>query len=102
MRISLEVHPPGDQPDTNGLRDGVFVEIYLDAVGRDELVRELQAMNWDDGPRSNEHFHLYSDKWGGSGLTEERRDPKSFVCRGLKVYLRPEGEPLWSAQSDKE
>ena len=102
MRLSLEVSPPGDEPDTNGLSDGVFVEMYLDMAGRDALVRELQAMNWDHGSHSNDHFHLYSNKWGGSGLTEERRDPDSFICRGLKVYLRPEGEPLWTAQSGKE
>ena len=97
MRISLEVSPPSDEPDTSGLTDGVSVEIYLDSEGRDELVRELLAMNWDHGPRSNEHFHLFSEKWGGSGLTEERRDPDSLVCRHLKVYLRPDGEALWAA-----
>ena len=97
MRISLEVSPPSDEPDTNGLTDGVSVEIYLDSEGRDELVRELLAMNWDHGPRSNEHFHLFSEKWGGSGLTEERRDSNGLVCRHLKVYLRPDGEALWAA-----
>ena len=96
MRISLEVGRPDDKPDTNGLTDGVFVEMYLDAAGRDELVRNLLAMNRDRGPDSHEHFHLYSEKWGGRGLTEERRDPHNLICRGFKVYLRPDGEPLWA------
>lgn len=96
MRLSLEISPPGTEPDSKGDKDGVFVEVYLDSAGRDELVRELLALNWDHGSRSNEHFHLYSEKWGGSGLTEERRTSGNLVCRGLKVYLRPDGEPLWS------
>jgi len=96
MRISLEISPPDGTPDSNGDTNGAFVDIYLDAAGRDELVRELLAMNWNHGNRSNEHFHLYSKKWGGSGLTEELRTPGNLVCRGLKVYLRPDGEPLWS------
>jgi hypothetical protein len=96
MRLSLEITPPGVEPDSSRATDGVFAEIYLDAEGRDALVRELLAMNWDHGDLRNEHFHLYSEKWGGSGLTEERRTAGNLVCRGLKVYLRPDGEPLWS------
>ncbi|WP_338721978.1 hypothetical protein [Devosia sp. XK-2] len=96
MRLSLEISPPGAEPDSNGDTDSTLVEIYLDAAGRDELVRELLAMNWVDGAQSNEHFHLYSEKWGGYGLTEERRVPGNLICRGLKVYLRPDDEPLWS------
>jgi hypothetical protein len=83
MRLSLEI-----------ASDGASAELYLDLEGRDLLVRRLMALNVD-----HEQFHLFSESWGDGELTEERRTPGNLIAHHLKVYLRPEGEALWS--SDK-
>jgi hypothetical protein len=86
MRISFEVSPPTKD------HDGVQVEIYLDSDGRDYLVRELTGLTFP----ANEHFHMLSPEWGSNELTEERRNPSSLIGRHVKVYLRPDGEDLWT------
>jgi hypothetical protein len=85
MRISFEVSPP-----TSG-DDGVEIEVYLDRAGRDRLVRELIGLS-----DTNDHFHMFSLAWGSDELTEERRTAGTLIGRHVKIYLRPEGELLWS------
>ncbi len=85
MRISFEISSPapGD--------DGVQIEVYLDRAGRDRLVRELNSLN-----DTNDHFHMFSPAWGGDELTEERQEAGTLIGRHVKIYLRPDGETLWS------
>ena len=41
------------------------VEIFMDADGRDDLVRLLTSLTGGD------HEHLLTASWGGSGLSED-------------------------------
>ena len=80
-RLSFEVKPSGDCAE-------LFV--YMDRAGLDYLIKELTRLRWPD----NEHFHMFSEAWGSTELTEERSERTSLPARHVKFFLRPEGEAL--------
>ena len=67
--------------------------MFLDEKGRDELIENLKSLKFPNDKTSNEHFHLFTDEWGGNGLvglnaaTCKRLGLKPI--HHLKVYMRP-------------
>ncbi|MGL5164889.1 MAG: hypothetical protein ACRC9K_03275 [Afipia sp.] len=89
MRISFEV----SKPEADGR---VEIQLYLDRIGRDFLVKELGRLEFPD----NDHFHMLSPAWGSDELTEERRNANASMGGHLKVYIRPDDESLFDADGD--
>lgn len=60
------------------------VLLYCNAEGRALLIQELQRLD-----ETNDHFHLYSEEWGGEELRTHSYDGKP-VAHHLKVLFRPD------------
>lgn len=82
-----------------GASDGE-VHMFLDEKGRDELMECLKELEFPKDSNSHDHFHLFTEKWGGHGLVELN----DATCEGLelepiqhlKVHLQPPDQDLWS------
>ena len=75
-RITIEV-PDADSPQE------VFV--YVNPEGINQLISDLKKLSED-----HDHFHLFSEDWGGYDLSTEKYDPKATTAKHLKVMFRPD------------
>jgi len=75
------------------------VHLFLDEKGRDDLIESLKELEFPLNSKSNEHFHLFTEEWGGDGLvllnheTTERLGVEHV--HHLKVCMRPSIDDVW-------
>lgn len=72
--ITIEVPNAGNPEE-------VFV--YLNPEGVEQLISDLQNLS-----EKRDHFHLFSEDWGGDDLSTEKYDAKATTVKHLKVMFR--------------
>jgi hypothetical protein len=64
-------------------RLGERIEIHADSAGLEFLIRELQRLR---EVSTQDHTHLMTDDWGGSGLSGERQNATSELLKHVKIF----------------
>ncbi|WP_299743524.1 hypothetical protein [uncultured Tateyamaria sp.] len=94
MRIALSY-------DDNGQ-----VFLYLDEEGREELLAELNALEFPKDRSSHEHFHLMSEHWGMDTLDILSADfldqIKQKAVHHLRVSMRPKIDHVWAKDNSDD
>ena len=70
-------------------RDAPEVQIFVDREGLDLLKKEIDRLVTKD---PSEHFHLFSENWGGRDLTEKPVQEEAVCADHLKVTLLYESQ----------
>jgi hypothetical protein len=61
------------------------IEIFMDELGRDFLVKTLQSLSTIDSDIA--HDHLMTPSWAGTELTEELQNPANELINKVTVFL---------------
>ena len=71
-------------------KDGDALYIHADQAGLDELVKVLQSLKSHLEKGECEHNHLFSQDWGGHGLTtsmlEQERNDNCTQVHHVELY----------------
>jgi hypothetical protein len=59
------------------------LEIHADSAGLEFLIRELQRLR---DAATQDHTHLMTDDWGGSGLSGERQNANAEPLKHVKIF----------------
>lgn len=79
MTFSVELVDPDD------ISEGAHsVVIHIDRISLKELILDLQQLETDD---VGEHFHYFSNSWGGHALSETPLQENSAITHHLKITL---------------
>lgn len=60
------------------------LEIHTDPEGVQQLVELLNKLAQAKG---DDHLHLMTEKWGGSGLSEKAQSSESELINHVKIFL---------------
>lgn len=63
-------------------RAGQRIEIHVDSAGLDFLIQELQRLR---DVATQDHAHLMTDDWGGSGLSDEKQNVNAELIHHVKI-----------------
>lgn len=81
-----------------GISEGE-VQLFLDKIGRDQLVNELKELEFPKGNKSHEHIHFMSEDWGNGDLSVLNKATcdqlKLEPVHHLKVLMRPSKKDVW-------
>ena len=62
---------------------GGRLEIHGNRKGLEHLVEQLQFLIRTD---RDDHIHLMTQEWGGSGLSSEKENARAFLVHHVKIF----------------